>query len=211
MAGNDLGDLPGQLLARAAAGETNALKPLLYLTREPLLWRIRTSLPRRFQSLIDAEDVLQLAHTKAFRAIKTFRPLDADAFHSWLTQIADNALADECRRLGRRKRGGCMQPAHRPEDTSAAEGLLSWLEGHDSTPSRTVARQEAIKALHVAIAALPDRQREAVTLVCIQQLSAKEAAQKLRITESAVRSLVDRAREKLRQELGNVSKWLSSR
>jgi len=213
MTANDTGKMPGEaeLLARAIAGETTTLKPLLYLRYDPLLQHIRAKMPRFVQGLLDAEDVLQQTYTKAFRAIETFRPRDADSFHSWLKQIADNTLVDECRRLRRRKRGGDIHTAGPAKDPSGTEQVLDWIAGSDPTPSRVVARREAVKALHVAIAALPDQQREAVSLVCLQGLSAKEAVEKMGITESAVRSLVDRGRDNLREAMGSVSTWLSTR
>jgi RNA polymerase sigma-70 factor (ECF subfamily) len=196
---------------QAVSGNRNALMPLLYAHYERLLQRIRKRLPDDLRGAVDAEDILQQVHIKAFRAINTLQKQDGASFGGWLTQIADNTLTDEIRKHRRGKRGCGKAAVHARADpgSAAGEALLDLVAGREHTPSRSAARHEAAQALQVAVAGLPPRQREAVSLVYLQGLSSNEAAQRMRTTESAVRSLVDRGRENLRAALGSMSKYLS--
>jgi RNA polymerase sigma-70 factor (ECF subfamily) len=200
-----------ELLARAIKGDGNALTPLLYAHYERLLQRLRRNLPEDLRGVLDAEDVLQQAHIKAFRAIRTFQNEDGDSFAGWLTTVADNTLADEIRKTRRRKRGGGMRRVRAPSNDSSAgaAALVDLVVGHDHTPSSSAARHEAIQAVRAAVAGLPPRQREALSLVYLEGLSSKEAAERMGISDAAVRSLVDRGRDSLREALGTVSKYFS--
>jgi RNA polymerase sigma-70 factor (ECF subfamily) len=199
------------LISRVANGDSNALKPLLYRTYERLLERIRGKIPRDLQAVVSPEDILQQAHIKAFQSIRTLKVQDDGSFDAWLTAIADNALADERKRQYRLRRGGgrrAVMPLQ-PASGCRVGDLLDLLPGSGHRPSQSAARREALQALHVALADLPDRQRQAVDLVYLQGLSTEETARRMNITPSAVRALVDRGRDRLRDALDTLSKFIS--
>jgi RNA polymerase sigma-70 factor (ECF subfamily) len=60
------------------------------------------------------------------------------------------------------------------------------------------------RAVADAIAALPDRQREAILLVHYQDLSGSDAAAALGISVEALESLLARGRRALRAKLANM-------
>lgn len=68
-------------------------------------------------------------------------------------------------------------------------------------PGRLVASEETAKALMVAIAALPKRQREAFTLRCWEGLSTAETATAMACSEGSVKTHYSRALHALRERL----------
>jgi RNA polymerase sigma factor (sigma-70 family) len=81
----------------------------------------------------------------------------------------------------------------------------------EDTPSQSAARRDAGHALAVALTTLRPRQREAVSLVYLHELSLAEAAARMGTTRQAVHSLVYRGLQGLREVLGSLSDYLSRR
>jgi RNA polymerase sigma-70 factor (ECF subfamily) len=198
------------LVDRARGGDGAALTRLLYAYYEPLLRRLRRKLKACPLGALDAEDVLQEAHVRAFAGVRAFEPRGPNSFYPWLRTIADHVLIDRWRAQCRFEEhlGRPVAPAPLVGHDTAA-GLLDLVAFDGETPSRSAARREAAQALRVALAGLPPRQREAVCLVCLLGLAPDEAARRMGATAAAVRALVDRARDNLREALGSMSRYLS--
>lgn len=132
----------------------------------------------------DADDAAQDAFLSALDRIETYdrkRP-----FGPWLMRIASNAAIDLLRRRSVRK-------AEVIDETIAARG---------TGPDRHAESAELKERLHAALAALPERQRVAVTLFDLEGYAHAEIAASLGIPEGTVRSDVFHARRKLREALG---------
>ena len=70
---------------------------------------------------------------------------------------------------------------------------------------------EAIQAIQVAIASLPDDYREAIHLKYMEGRSLEEVATQMNRSPGAVRGLIDRAKQKMRAAMGRSSRWFSKR
>jgi RNA polymerase sigma-70 factor (ECF subfamily) len=146
-----------------------------------LLYRVALSLVR---NPAEAEDVVQdvflrvLQRQPELAAIVDLRP--------WLVRIAWNLALDRRRRV-------------RPQqmDEAFAEALVSANLPADE------ALEEAgrIRQVLGAIERLPGKEREALLLSAMDELTSAEIAAVLRRSESSVRSLLFRARTHLRQRL----------
>jgi len=68
-------------------------------------------------------------------------------------------------------------------------------------PDQQLARSQTNAVLQAAINALPERQREAITLCGLQELSNIEAAEIMDISVEAMESLLSRARRGLKAAL----------
>ena len=113
--------------------------------------------------------------------------------------------------LRRKKRGGAHRQVSRRTEgqgSSVAE-LVDLLSDRHHAPSRSVARREAVQAVHVGIAGLPEDQREAVRQHLIEGKSLAATAEAMGRTPGAVSALVHRAKGRLREALGRASLWLS--
>ena len=132
----------------------------------------------------DADDAAQEAFLSALDRLETYdrkRP-----FGPWLMRIATNAAIDLLRRRAVRR----------------AEPLDEALTASSRSPARDAEHMELRAALATALAALPERQRAAVTLFDLEGYAHAEIADILGVPEGTVRSDVFHARRKLRESLG---------
>jgi RNA polymerase sigma factor (sigma-70 family) len=153
--------------------------------------RILAFCVRRLRSREEAEDALQQTFLKAFAAMRGgFRP---SVERAWLYRIAENVCADRLRANGRRVR----------HETKDAEAMLEVLPARDAQP---------IEGLDQALAALTPQQRQALLLREWQGLSYGEIASELRLSHSAVETLLFRARRSLARKLETLPMipWLKS-
>jgi RNA polymerase sigma-70 factor, ECF subfamily len=201
------------LLEAAIAGDVAALERLLLTHYSALDNYVGPQIPPPARRYFGAEDVLQEVFSQAFRDIGKFTPKPDGSFYAWLKAIADHRLADALKRMGRKKRGGehnRLSAADMVKDSAVA--TLVDLVGCDShLPDDSVARHEAAKAVRIALAGLPDHQREAIQANILEGKSIENVAQEMGRTTGAVRGLIDRGKKKLAEAMGRSSRWLSSR
>lgn len=133
----------------------------------------------------DAEDCVQEAYLKAFRAFARFRGDDGRA---WLLTIVRNVCHDRLRRL----RG--FEP---PE--SFDEAIHSGA-GEDFDNERLRGELDSVQ-LQAALDALPSAAREIIVLHDLEGLAYKEIAGVLAIPLGTVMSRLARARQRLHREL----------
>jgi RNA polymerase sigma factor (sigma-70 family) len=130
-----------------------------------------------------AADLTQETFVKAFRAYDTLA--DPDRARAWLYQIAGHTALDELRR---------RKIVRFVPWTGESRGVASSAED-------VALRGRLTGELERALAALPDRQRMALLLAEVHELSGLELAEALGVTHVAARALLSRARESLRQAL----------
>jgi RNA polymerase sigma factor (sigma-70 family) len=131
----------------------------------------------------DAEDALQQTFLQAHRALD--RGVEPEAEAAWLLAIARNVCLTRSDVLKRRARTEVLT------ETDAVADAVS-----EPSPD-----DELSTEVRGALAALPGRQRDALFLREWHELSYAEIASVLGITESAVETLVFRARRNLAQRL----------
>jgi RNA polymerase sigma-70 factor (ECF subfamily) len=175
----DAQDPDAALIERIGRGEPSATRTLVAAK----LPRILGLASRMLRDRAEAEDVAQEALVRVWRNLGAWRPERA-RFDTWLHAIVLNL----CRDRLRRRRELTLERLPEPVDTtSSVEADLL-----EAERGQRVAR---------AIAALPERQREAILLVHYQDLSGAEAAAALEISVEALESLLARARRTLRDRL----------
>jgi RNA polymerase sigma factor (sigma-70 family) len=138
---------------------------------------------RQLRSPEEAEDALQATYLNACRSLKGgFVPRAGSA---WLLRVAHNVCITRLRSSGRRARLEWAQDREVLEETVAA-------------PER---RADELIGLPEALATLPEQQRRAILLREWQGLSYREVAHELGLTQSAVETLIFRARRSLASAL----------
>jgi RNA polymerase sigma-70 factor (ECF subfamily) len=208
------GELPSEaaLVTAAIAGDHVALERLLLSHYDSLARRIGAKLPARLQATQAVEDILQQTFLEAFRDVRNFQPRNDASFGDWLVRIAEHRLLDAIKHHDRRKRGGGWGRIEgAAPDDSGLVPLLDWLAGDETPPSRAAARDEALQALQIALAGLEHDQREAIRMRLLEGMSLEDVAAALGKTPDAVRGLVHRGKQKLRDAMGRASQWLSAR
>ena len=195
----------------AMGGDAVALQQLLLARYDALAGMIRTRIPAPLRSVVDVEDVMQMTFVQVFKGFSTFKDGNAVAFFVWVRSIAEARLADAIRMATRQKRGRDWKRVQEGANASASYiDLLTLLADEDRrSPSRSAAAHEAVVALQVAVAGLPDDQREAIQLRYIECLTLDEVVQKMGRSEAAIRGLLHRGKATLKTSLGQPSTWFS--
>lgn len=170
-----------------AAGDRAALARLIALFGPGLTRYARQSLSRPDE----AEDVVQECFLRAWRAAAAYDPA-LGAVSSWLYRIALRLCLDRNRRVTvRRFLGLEAAPETETEDrTPGAEDRLG--------ARQQLARTEA------AIRRLPERQRQALLMRAVAEMTTAEIAAAMGIGTGAAEQLLVRARATLRARLNET-------
>src|SRR6195952_1784396 len=149
----------------------------------------------------EAEDIAQDAFIKAYRALPQFR--GDSAFYTWLYRIGINTAKNYLVTMGRRA------PTSTEADAEEAETFDDGEQLRDiNTPESMLATKQIAQTVNLAMDALPDELRMAITLREIEGLSYDEIAEAMGCPIGTVRSRIFRAREaiadKLRPLLGTA-------
>lgn len=163
--------------------------------------RLRGFLTKLVRDDATVDDLLQLTFLKAHLARERFVVQGSDpdgAVQAWYFAIARNVALDHLRSRGRAER--------RRVDLERDEGPdLELADGRGTIEEHITDRELAdatIEQVRVAIAQLPDSQREVVELHKLRGLSMAEVAARLQIREGAARVRAHRGYKALARLLG---------
>jgi RNA polymerase sigma-70 factor (ECF subfamily) len=193
-----------ELLARARAGEAEAVERLLTAQREPLRRMIGARLDPALAARIDASDVVQDVLIEAHRRLNDYLRNPVMPFPLWLRHIAKDHVIDAHRRHRQAQRRSLdreqpLAPAVLADHSSFE--LAGQLLDREPTPATAAVRHELQARLQDAIAALDDDDREVILMRHAEQLSNQEAAALLGLTEAAASMRYLRAVRRLRATL----------
>ena len=177
------------LMARVGAGDHAAFRALVERHQNAVVGTVAKMLGNPSE----AEDISQQVFLRLWHHAKNYRP-DAK-FTTYLFTITRNLVFNESRRRSRRK-----------EVSSDERGDFSHLQiqaDPDCQPDSELLQAELRSAVDAAIAALPEAQRLAVVLRRYEQMPYEEIAGVLKLSVSAVKSLLFRARGTLRESLSS--------
>ncbi|HEY2759617.1 MAG TPA: sigma-70 family RNA polymerase sigma factor [Pirellulales bacterium] len=163
-----------ELMARLTSGDHDAL--------ESLLVRYAPRVKRLAMASIDgdaAEEIVQVVFVAVWRSAATFDPARGQ-FCDWLLQIARNRITNELRRRGRKA------------NHVVAIDEQTWAEPADGAPepSEQIWQEFRRRALRGAVDALPQNQREALSLAFFDELSHAEVAAALDVPLGTAKSRI---------------------
>ena len=173
----------------AQQGNKEAYSRLLNSVMGPL----RSYFRRRVFDPGAIEDLVQETLLSVHKARHTYLP--QHPFAPWLFSIAKYRMIDFLRKSGR------STSKEQSLETLDCEHLIPEID-----PTREASRnfnEELSEGLTEALAAIPDRQRQAVLLLKQDDKSVKEAAQAMGISESALKVLAHRGYTALRNFIQN--------
>lgn len=165
-------------IARAAGGD-RAAQAALVNRNMPIVFRVAY---RMLQDRAEAEDVTQETFLRAWKKLPDWQP--KAKFSTWACTVALNL----CRDRLRKKKPVLMDELPERVDTALR-------------PEDALASQQSLDGIAAKIAALPERQREALTLCALEGMSNIEAAAAMDVGVRALESLLARARRSLRASL----------
>jgi RNA polymerase sigma-70 factor (ECF subfamily) len=179
-----------ELASRAAAGDATAFEAIMRQHNRRLFRTARAIV----KDDGEAEDVLQEAYLRAFRALGKFR--SDSRLSTWLVRITANEA------LGRLRRKSAeiipLEVAMAKHDT---EAMASLVEASERGPEQSAAGGQLRRIVEQQIDRLPEAFRLVFVLRAVEELSVEEVAQALDIPEATVRTRFFRARSLLREGL----------
>jgi len=183
------------LIERVLEGDSDAFT-LLLKPYERMIYLAAFSLLR---SEADAEDVAQEAILKAFKNLSAFRR--ESRFSTWLTQITINEAKMKLRKDRRHLYDSIEEGQYSDEGDYTPMDFADWRE----IPSEALEQKELRRTLAEAVAALPDNYRSVLILRDVQQLSIRDTARMLGLSEANVKTRLLRARLQLRDMLAGLN------
>ena len=177
-------DPDAQLMSAFAAGQEEAFVRLYRSHRE----RIVNYCRRLLGDQARAEEAAQDVFLKVYDAGRRYEA--RSRFSTYLYRVATNHCFNLNARVERKLLQHGVDPGDRHDDAA--------------DQSERLAQLQLRQALQKALSTLPDKQRAALVLVHYEGLSYREAAEAVDTTESAVKSLIHRARERMARELQGV-------
>jgi RNA polymerase sigma factor (sigma-70 family) len=167
-------------MARAQRGDHHAYRRLL----EELTPYVRVLAARRMRNQTDVEDTVQNILMTVHAVRHTYDP--TRPFGPWLVTIANRRIADELRRLGN-------LAAREAQLDDEHEGLAAFDPPPDQAADAGLLRK--------MVDSLPPAQRDAVTMLKLEEMSLKEAAAKSGMSIAALKVSAHRALQNLRKKV----------
>ena len=175
------------LVERTVAGDQRAYGLLVAKYER----RIQRLIGRMVRDVDLVEDIAQETFIRAYRALHQFRG-DAQ-FYTWLYRIAVNTAKKSLMDMKRNPviTESALRSGADEDETSVMENELT----SEETPETVLAAKEIAAVVNVAMEALPEDLRQAVTLREIEGLSYEDIAEVMGCPIGTVRSRIFRARE----------------
>lgn len=188
-----LSDPDVQLMLRVKQGDDAAFQELVEAYQDRVV-AIFTNIVGNHDS---AEDLAQDVFLRIYRARLTYEP--AAKFSTWLFRIANNLALNTKRNKARRKETQFGNADSQPVVARPLERNIK--EKSALMPARILDRSELHQVVRDSLEELNERQRMAVLLHKFEEMSYAEIADVFEMSVPAVKSLLSRAREKLREVL----------
>lgn len=184
-----------ELVGRARRGDTDAVSALYEQTYSKVYYTVKSMIKNED----DVLDVLQDAYLKAFTHLKSFE--GGEKFLPWVKQIAANTARDRLRR----KTPALFGELTADETQTPAEERIPD-ERPAALPEASLDAAETQRLIREILDSLPDDQRAVVGMYYYEELSVREIAEALGVSESAVKSRLLYARRKIEARVRDLEK-----
>ncbi|WP_422928434.1 sigma-70 family RNA polymerase sigma factor [Singulisphaera sp. PoT] len=201
---------PLELMAKARAGETDALGELCALYRNYLRMVVRTGLGPKLRERVELSDVVQEALVEVIRQFPQFTGQNEAALVGWLRRLVGQKLADLARYHNRAKRsaGGPDVPLDAPwnleggADPERGGGrLLDMLALDQTSPSEAASRRELTVLLADALSDLSEPEAEVLWLYHAEGLSFEAIGDRMGLSRKSIRGVWARGLKSLKKSL----------
>ena len=172
-----------------------ALLELLEERRPSLTAFVERRLGGTVRGKVETQDILQEVAIRALRG----SPPEGDAF-GWLCRLAEQCIIDTARHFSADKRDVDREQSGK-RTPEGDRDLIALIAASLTTPSQAAVRSERQRRLDDALAVLPEEHRETLQLRYAEGLSTGEIATRLNKTDVAVRVMLTRIIQKLRDLL----------
>ena len=179
------------LMVKCGKGDMSAFELLVRRYQTPLINYIHRSI----DDYQRAEDLSQETFLRVFKNASRYKP--TASFKSWLYTIATNLCRNELRNRSRRNICFLEDLVEEGEDVYHTDIMRDTRY----LPDLLVEKKEQRQIIRKALSQLSENQRVALTLVTYQELQYEEVANILGCSVGAVKTLIHRARQKMKKLL----------
>lgn len=179
-------DIPDtEIIDRVLNGETHLFEILMRRYNQRL-YRIQRSYIRDEEAV---KDVLQLTYLKAYEKLAQFR--GDSKFSTWITRIA---IHEALKHLKERRR---YTNLHALNEKSIDEAIVN----HKKNPEDRAIENEFKNMLEASVNQLPAKYRTVYIMREVEQISTRDTAECLDISESNVKVRLHRAKQMIKDDL----------
>lgn len=176
------------LVELSAGGDIGAFETLIKIHQK----KVYNIALRMTKNPEDAQELAQDTFVRAFIAIKKFR--GEARFSTWLYRIAMNVCTDFLRKRNKAVVVSIDQGATGSEDDHPIQ-----LPDEEPGPDEWSEKRQLKHLVKEAMDSLSDEHRQVLVLRDLMDLSYKDIAETLNLSEGTVKSRINRAREGLKQ------------
>lgn len=180
------------LVSEVQAGNTACFDTLYYKTYR-LVFYVVTRLVADHSA---AEDIVQETYISAFEKLHTLN--EPEKFQTWINRIAANKAKDH---LKKRKLYVFSEIIREDQDDFEIEDVSV-----ESRPDYVAAIEENRRILSEILETLPDEQRLCIFTYYFDEMTTKEIAASLRISENSVKSRLRYAKQKINEHVKIIRK-----
>ena len=170
-----------RLIAEFRQGDSQAFERIYKRYRTPLMAFVKSRATTLCESSV--EEIIQETFLRAFRFRESYK--EEYEFSTWLWSIARNSMIDHI--------------GSTPPETREADGSM-WVESEPHPACNAeegLIQRNELKRLLRFFRRLPSGQRRALFLRVVRQLSYEEIAERMKVSLSAVKSVMNRAKSTL--------------
>lgn len=183
---------PEELIRRAAAGDQEAVTELYNRTYNNAYFTVK-ALIRDEDTVLD---IVQDSYVKAFKNLGQLQ--EPDKFRAWIKKICHNHAVDYLR-----KTKPVMFSAMSADDEKVVEFEDDRTE---NLPEEVIDQKETSRLIREILDSLSDEQRLVVGMFYYEQLSVKEIAEILSLSENTIKSRLNYARKKIEKQVTRLEK-----
>ena len=182
-----------ELILRARRNDQDAITELYNRTYSNVYYTIRSMVRDEDTAL----DLLQDSYLKAFRSLDQLQ--DPARFRAWIKRIAHNRAVDYLR-----QNRDVVFSALESEDSDTPVDFAD--DRPDHLPDVVMDRQETTRLMGEILDALPADQRAVVSMFYYEQMSVREIAAELGVSENTVKSRLNYGRKKIEAQVRALEK-----
>jgi len=181
-----------EIIAMVLSGDVNAFE-MIVKRYEKMIYNLALT---KTQNRENAQDLSQECFLRAYKMLRSYRT--DSAFSTWIYRICQNLISDFYRKNKKMKTVSLSISDDGYGDDEIKEKDIA---DYDSEPSEQIIREEKIKKIREIINSLPEDLKEMIVLRDLQNLSYTEISEMLGVEIGTVKSRLNRAREKLKNNI----------
>ena len=186
-----------EIVSKAQSGDSQAITTLYNETYKQA-YSVALQITKNEE---EAFDILQDSYVKAFNNLHTLA--DKSKFKSWLFQIVSN----KCKDYLKSKRHDLVYFSEMTYETDSGEQEVEFEDESTSfSPQEQVDYNETKRLIAEMMNNLPEDQKLVLLMYYVQELSIKEIAESLEVSENTVKSRMNYGKKKLKLQVEELEK-----